>query len=92
MFQILKCSNGYAKQTCKLRLGQTDLFSGRRRRWEVLNTTNITSLPTIGYSRGGYELWATNTCEHCPLYAGPAAYHLRDLRLPRQFAFRKSHG
>ena len=44
LFPLLECSNRHAKQTRELRLGQTNLLSGRRHRWEVVNTTGLASL------------------------------------------------
>ena len=69
LFPLLECSNRHAKQTCELRLRQTDLFSGRRHRWEVLNTADLASL----------EL--ANAFQN--LYANAAMLVLRHLRFPR---------
>ena len=69
LFPLLDCSNRHAKQTCELGLGQTDLFSGRRHRWEVMHTTGLTSL----------EL--ANALQN--LYSNAAMLMLGHLRFPR---------
>ena len=69
------CSHSWSVRTdtpskrAELRLRQADLFSGRRHRWEVLNTTDLASL----------EL--ANAFQN--LYANAAMFVLRHLRFPR---------
>ena len=74
LFPLLECPNRHAKQTCELRLRQTDLFSGRRHRWEVLNTTDLASL----------EL--ANALQN--IYANAAMLVLRHLRISSRTCFR----
>ncbi len=90
LLPLLECSNRHAKQTCELRLGQTDLFSGRRHRWEVLNTTDLASFELANAFQNLYANVAILLLRHLRFPRGSASERALECSRPRSIGYRVS--